>query len=485
MRISRSCFFLLLLVPLAIGCGGGGPAGGSNNGGPPITGPYSNSTMSGPYAFVYSGKDAAGFFGVAGTIQASGAGTITGGLMDINSAAGVSTAVPIQGTYSILANGQGSATITSLVRNFNVRFIVISASRMQLISFDNNSGGHGTIEAFVPVPGFNLGGTFGLNLSGIDSGSNPLLTMGAFTGDGAGNISAGVQDISDNGSPLVKQPVTGTYTLPSNGRGTITLNTSLGVLHFAYYVSGPFRLKMVETERSPALAGETFVAVAAPSLSLLGCGPCVFSMSGLSNGQPLAEAGILTHSAGVFAGITGDKNLNGVASGFGFASGSIAMDPAFRGTMVTGTLNFAIYPSGDGLYMMELDSGQMLSGLGVNQGQAGSPHLDLAFGGAYGFYFLGMPFVMGRDEVGQLTASNPPAGSVGGHLDAITNGVPAPGLPVSGSFVMQKTARGTATIQTASGNQNIVLYGTGGVGPLTFVGTDANFVVTGKFETQQ
>jgi hypothetical protein len=96
-----------------------------------------------------------------------------------------------------------------------------------------------------------------------------------------------------------------------------------------------------------------------------------------------------------------------------------------------------------------------------------------------------MPFVMGTDEVGQLAAINPPNGTVGGHMDMIANGVPSPGLPIIGTFVMDKTARGTATLQTSAGTQHVVLYACGGVGPLTFVGTDSNFVVAGTFETQQ
>jgi len=134
---------------------------------------------------------------------------------------------------------------------------------------------------------------------------------------------------------------------------------------------------------------------------------------------------------------------------------------------------------------MQIDAGQIIAGVAINQGQIGSPNLDLSFNGNYAFYSSGMPLVMTTNEVGQVTASNPPSGTVSGHMDMIANGVPAPGLPFTGTFVTDKLARGTVTLQTSTGAQHLVVYTTGGAGPMTFVGTDSNFVVSGRFEMQQ
>jgi hypothetical protein len=460
-------------VTALAGCGGS--SGSSNS----ATGPYSNATLNGTYAFVFSGKDAGGFFGVAGTLQSNAAGVISSGLMDINSSAGVFTSVPFTGTYTIQPDGEGSATLTSAARNFSLRFIVIFGASMRITSFDNNSSGHGNLNQFQPTPAFTLNDTLLFHLSGIDGAALPLLTMGAFTGDGAGNINAGVQDISDNGLISAKQSVTGTYTLPVGGRGTLTLTTALGVLHFAYYVAGFENLKIVEIERGPALAGETAVGRAVPSLSFLGCGPCVFSMSGISGGRPDAEAGVFVASHG-----SEDINVGGVVSRISFL-GDITVDPAFRGTMTMGTRTFAVYPSFLGLFMMEIDAGQLVSGMAFNDPFGDDPHADLAFDGNYGLSLAGQPFAQTIDEVGRLTAKGPPGGTVAGQMSMIVNGVPAPGLSVTGSFLLDGTGRGTVTLQTPAGTQHLVVYVTGGFGPLQFVGADSNFVVAGTLEMQQ
>ncbi|HEX7286201.1 MAG TPA: hypothetical protein VF532_08470 [Candidatus Angelobacter sp.] len=475
--------FLLALAIVAAGCGSG-----SSPSGPPITGPYSTATLSGNYAFVFSGKDAGGFFGLAGSFQANGAGGLSAGLMDINMGSGISSSVPFTGTYTVLANGQGSAMLTAAAQTFNLRFIVISSRRAMIIRFDNNSSGHGDIEQATAgsTSLASVTGTYTFNLAGIGAAAKPLLTLGAFTADGAGGITAGVQDLSDNGTLATAQAVTGSYTVATEGRGTLTLTTALGVLHFAFYMADQQHLKLVETERSPAQAGETFGGVATLSLSTLGCGPCVFALSGLSAGQAFGGAGILFHSAGTFSHTVGDSNQGGVAGSLNAAVGNITIGN-FRGTLTSGASNYVFYPLAGfspAWLMMQIDPGTMVSGLAYNQPLAGTPHLDLSFAGNYALYFIGMPFTLSTDEVGQVAATNAPSGTVAGHMDMTSAGALNSGLGISGSFTMDKTARGTTGLQTPQGTQNLILFASSGIGPVVFVGTGSN-VVAGVFETQQ
>jgi hypothetical protein len=484
-----------LLSLIAIGCGGSKLQGGSPSP-TPITGPFSNASLSGPYAFVFSGTGASGFFAVAGSFQANGSGNLVSGTMDINNTSGVSTNVPFTGTYSVIPNGQGSATLTSAVQTFNIHFVIISPSRALMTRFDSNSVGHGTIDLQNPAA-FSTAGIqaqFSYRLTGVDAGANPMASVGGFTTDGAGAVPAGLHDMSDNGTPFINQPLTGTYAVAgsANGRGTLALNTSLGTLHFAFYIVAANRLKLVETERAPALAGEALGGFNATT-SVAGCGPCVFAWNGFSGAIPFAASGIyfIDDNNGISGGMA-DVNLGGSVSTSAL-SGAYSFAPQFRGTasfnLVAGTpATFAVYAiSGGGWFVLQIDPGRVVTGLAFNQPLAGTPHLDLSFDGSYGFNFAGATFTAQADEVGQIMThdtNSSGAGAVTGVVDINNAGVPIPGLGISGSFTMDKTAFGTITMQTSNGVQHFRLHATGGFGPVCFVSADSNLVAAGIFEMQ-
>ena len=479
---------------IAIGCGGGKlPV--VNPAPTPITGPFSNASLSGPYAFVFSGTGAAGFFAVAGSFQANGSGNLVSGTMDINNSSGVSTNVPFTGTYSVIPNGQGSATLTSAVQTFNIHFVIISSSRALMTRFDNSSVGHGAIDLQNPAV-FSAAGIqsqFAYQLTGVDAGANPLAMVGGFTTDGAGAVPAGLHDVSDNGTPIVNQPLTGTYTVAgsANGRGTLALNTSLGTLHFAFYIVSANRLKLVETERTPALAGEALGGVNA-STSLPQCGPCVFAWNGFSGATPFAAAGIyfIDGKNGIPQG-TADINLGGSVS-TSTLSGAYSFAPQFRGTASFASVagapaTFAVYAISGGWLTLQIDPGKVVTGLAFIQVLAGTNHLNLSFDGSYGFNFVGATFNAQADEVGQITthdANLSGAGPVTGVVDMNNAGVPIPGLGVSGSFTMDPSAFGTITMQTSNGTQHFRLHAIGGFGPVFFVSADSNLVAAGIFEMQ-
>jgi len=75
----------IILSTLAVlaGCS----SNSSNPATPPPSGNFSNSSFNGTYAFSAAGTGASGaFFSLAGTLQASGSGTITVGTLDLNDA---------------------------------------------------------------------------------------------------------------------------------------------------------------------------------------------------------------------------------------------------------------------------------------------------------------------------------------------------------------------------------------------------------------
>src|SRR5690348_6823388 len=248
-------FFLFSVLVLALaGCGGG-----SNGGANPINGPFNNASLSGSYAFSFSGVNQAGFLGVAGSFQANGSGTITAGRVDVNSGTGVFTNQSITGTYNVHNNGQGTATLTTSAATFNIDFVIISSQHALLIRFDNNSTASGSID-LQTSSAFSLSalaGTLVFNTSGIDSGGHSEGSAGVFVLDTSGNLTSGVEDINDFGTlntNVALVPTSAAMSSPVNGRGTLTI-TGGSTFHFVYYIVNANQLNLVEVDFSPVLAG--------------------------------------------------------------------------------------------------------------------------------------------------------------------------------------------------------------------------------------
>ncbi|HKV03912.1 MAG TPA: putative Ig domain-containing protein [Candidatus Acidoferrales bacterium] len=68
-----------------------------------------------------------------------------------------------------------------------------------------------------------LKGNYAFEFSGFHSGEG-VVVAGSFVADGAGNLKSGVEDFNTIAGPPKNQTFTGTYTLGSDNRGTLTLN---------------------------------------------------------------------------------------------------------------------------------------------------------------------------------------------------------------------------------------------------------------------
>ncbi len=326
---SRMLALLVLALVFLNGCGGG-----SSQPKPPvITGPFSNASVKGQYAFIVSGNGSSGFSAVAGSFRADGSGNLAG-TMDINTPNGVLTNVAFTGTYNVIPNGQGTATFLSPAQTINLRLVVISTqgARILLSGLDNSAPGHGNAD-LQDATAFSTSGVAGqqaFSLSGTDAAGGPLATAGGFIADGTGLISSGVHDVSDNGTPSANQLLTGTYSVPAgtaNGRGTMVLNTALGALHFAFYIVNATQLKIVETERTPALAGESFRG-ANDSISVAGCGPCALVWTGVSGATPFAAiGGYGVDDLGHVINVQITANTGGTVGGLTFTGGTYSFAP--------------------------------------------------------------------------------------------------------------------------------------------------------------
>lgn len=481
----RFPLFVAILTVLAVftGCGGGG----NSLSFPPPQGSFTNASLTGPFAFSYTGSDRRGFLAAAGSFQADGAGHITTGMQDINSGFGISTNSPVTGTYVVRADGRGSATLNSPAGNTTIEFVIVSGGHALITRFDANAAGSGTIDQQTTSAFSNtaLAGTFAFNLSGIDGVNNPLAVAGNFTSDATGTITSGVDDSNDNGGVITNDPLTGTIPVSSNGRGTATVNTVRGALHFAFYVVDATHLKLVEIDSTPVLGGEAFRQTG-PFSNASVSGPFAFTIAGadIFSAAPFAAGGVLTSDgAGTVTSGTEDFNDAGtITTNVGF-TGNYSVLGNGRGTLTivtgAGTFNFVIYPTSGGVLVLETDVRFVTTGTGLQQ--QSTPFSAGILSGTYGLNFTGLSATSEIDSIAQFTADG--ASKVTGIIDLNNNGGITFGQPLSGTFSVAANGRAPLTLQTPLGTQNMVMYMVNGNRAL-FVELDSSLVAAGDIRHQ-
>lgn len=482
MRAVHCLALSLIVLPTLIlsGCGGSDVKFA-----PTPSGSFNNSSLKGNYAFSLMGTNQFGFLAVAGSFQADGNGNITAGLEDVNSGGGVFTSIPLAGNYTVGADGRGTATLASSVANISFAFVVISPQRALVIRFDNNSSASGSIDlqdtsAFTASA---LQGSLVFNISGIDANGADLQEVGLFTTDGTSAISGGVQDTNDNGNVSTNLNVNGTYSVAANGRGTATLITPNGSSNFAFYVVDANRLKLIQIDSVPVVAGDGFRQSAGPSNASLN-GGFAFTLGGRRGSNPLVSGGIFTSdgNGNITSGVQ-DINSGSVNTNLSLTSSTYSMAGNGRGTLTltnsSGSSHFAIYPSSGGVQMMQVDSNVLSSG--VAYPQQGSNFSNSSLNGNFGFNVTGVNGGGEFDLIAQLTANG--SGAWTGALDLNNNGGLSLGLAASGSYSLTANGRGNASITTSAGRMDFFIYAVSNSRVL-FIEADSTSPAVGSLEHQ-
>jgi len=469
------------LIPLLAGCGGS-----TKN--PTPQGGFTNASLNGTYAMSFSGAEGTAFFAVAGSISADGNGHITSGQLDVNEAASpINTTVT--GTYNVRADGRGVAGLVTSAGNFSLVFVMVGNNRALVTRFEQSATGSGSLELVDPTAFSTtaLAGTFVFNLNGIDINLNPFATVGAITTNSSGTVTSGVQDESDNGSIFTNETIAGgSLQVGGNGRGTASLNTAAGTLNFAFYVVDANHIKLVETDTVPVLAGEAFRQSGTISNASLN-GPVAFTVAGsdVTAGPFAAGAVFNADGAGNIASGTEDLNDAGSVSPNAPVSGTYAMDASGRGTLSLsnvdiGTLTFAIYPTTNGVQMLDTNGTLVVTGAAFPQTGALS---NGTVQGAYGMNYTGATANGELDVVASLNANG------AGHMTAIQDisnpgaGPPSSGTALTGDYTLDATGRGPLTLQSFLGQQNMAIYVLNGNRAL-FVELDPDIVAAGAMEHQ-
>ncbi len=196
----------LLVVGTLSACGGGG---GSHNNNPPTV------TVSPATANVQE----------AATQQFTATvtnGTSTAVNWQVNGVAGGNSSVGTidsTGLYTapVIVPNPASTTITAVLQA-NASVTGNAIVTITAVQFNNSS----------------LSGNYIFSLSGIDANGFPFYALGAVTADGFGNITGGEEDLNNVSTGYLQvASVTGTYSVGSDGRGTLNLNSSIGSFSYA------------------------------------------------------------------------------------------------------------------------------------------------------------------------------------------------------------------------------------------------------------
>jgi hypothetical protein len=476
---------------------------------------YSAKTLSGPYAFSYKGNDSLGFRAVAGSFVADGAGNISSGVEDIQSfLTGVTTQVPIKGTYVVGPDGRGSATInTGLSSAATWRFALTTNLHASLIRFDSNNTGSGTIDQqnanaiSVPVSASVLSGPYVFRLSGLDASFGPLGLAGKFNSSGNGTIpaSGNILDVNDNGSVTASDSsLAGSYALDpafsGTGRGTLTLtSTSLVSRQYAFYLIDSTRLRLVEIDHAAYTSGDALASPTGSSFtnSSLAAQSYAFTVGGNSNAAAFAAGGVFNSdgNGNVTAGAidtnsAGTAKLNTSLTSCAYsvdaASGRVDLKLCSSGS----TREFAAYPAASGsVVLLEIDSGALATGVAFPQQTTTTTFtanyiLNLAGQGL----FHNATSLYQQDVDGELTLNG--SGTTAGNLDINNFSAVFPSDPISTTGTTTIAAAGTNGRGTAvlvangpSATYNIVYYLVD-ANTVLVLDSDTNHILTGIFNKQ-
>lgn len=189
-----------------------------------------------------------------------------------------------------------------------------------------------------------LNGTyvFLVNQGNNSSGSGFAYRGGTFSADGAGTIKAGVSDGNSGAGPSTAPagiPLTGTYAVGADGRGTMTLTDASGSHDFRFALTSSTRGQVIAFDGSSTASG--FIRSQDQTAIANVSGSFVFGMSGDSGG-PAAAVGQLALGSGTVTE-TADVNVGGTVTPVTAVTGPFAIGAGGRGTATLNSGQFVFY----------------------------------------------------------------------------------------------------------------------------------------------
>lgn len=172
-----------------------------------------------------------------------------------------------------------------------------------LVSDPSKSGS--AVATIVPLSNNRLNGQYAFLFRGFDA-KGTYQAAGSFTADGNGNLTNGVMDINCGfgagdpicaSGPVLATPLTGTYTVSSDARGTMTITSALGTQTFTFALnSANTKGRFVESDTITGIRGSGVLELQNPlafaAFTTSFGSSFSFSLSGVdSSNKPLAAIG--------------------------------------------------------------------------------------------------------------------------------------------------------------------------------------------------
>jgi hypothetical protein len=190
-----------------------------------------------------------------------------------------------------------------------------------------------------------LKGTYVFAANGVTS-KNSYATVGTFTADGAGNISAGTRDtVNDGGGQTQGESITGTYSVNQDGRGQAVLNGSSGQVIYRFVMQSPSAAKLFQISNTADAVGRIQLQTSLPSAL---SGTWIIRLDGEDGHlNPYGAIGGLTATGTALTGFIDENDAGtfnpqlattGSYTSIGGSGRSIATY-----TTSTGTHNFIVY----------------------------------------------------------------------------------------------------------------------------------------------
>ena len=325
---------------------------------------------SGTFAFrVHSSSASGGSVGSVGAITAS-AGSITGNEDVLRASALISPTL----TGSISApntSGRGTLSLSdSTGSTASYIYYVVNGSTFNLLESDAGPLGSGRAEKQTAGPysvgslsgGFAFGSTGDTtaNTGGID-------TVGAFTSNGSGSISAGSLDAVQDGNPTVDATFTGTYTMSATGRAVVGFNQSGAIVQRIFWMVSPARAFFLVDNPTRVEDGTVDQQTTTSFSNSTVNGQYAFFMDGFDSVSPplVDRVGTLSGDGAGNLQLNYFVNRTGITNAPGFLTGTYSVGSHGRvaGSVSALSTNIVLYMvSSNNGYLLLADPGAQLAG---------------------------------------------------------------------------------------------------------------------------
>jgi len=445
---------------------------------------YSNTSLNGQFVFTFAENTASGPSNAVGIITADGSGNIVGNA-DTNGPAGQFASVPVNGNYTLSGNGQGTLTMTVGGAGVLKLTLTLVAGAGEGILTDETSGnvGGGTLYPLENTvsSASDLSGNYTIDLGAGASTTNDNSV--GYLALAAPNIT-GSTDENNAGAVTTFNTITGSYTVGSGDRGTLTLTVNgVNTFHYVFYAVSPNQVELMCTDQGCINTGE----MDSQTSQTMTAGNYTFSLEGTGTGSS-PDAVLITgamapssSSGGAFNNLTIYENNNGFYQTI-IGATTYTISNNGRGQILiqtpSGSHTYTFYVASPGnLNVLETTLNQTIgntSGFAVTaQGNAS------AVSGLYLLFTLGQAPSSSALSTIQATLHVTTSGQVTGQEILNNNGAIST-IPVSGALTAAQTA-GTYNLQLNLGGGQTATYVMAAVAPgvLLPIRTDSTEVSVG------